>query len=106
MAVNKVQLANGTTLIDLTDSTFDDASQLQAGITAYDRSGTLITGTASGGGGGITGTAAWVWEDTGGVLHFTTTYPGDEPTMVSETLVFIPDAAVVGTAIVGESRTG
>lgn len=106
MANNKVQLADGTVLIDLTDSTLDDASQLQSGITAYDRSGTKITGTATGGGGGISGTAAWVWEDTDGLLHLSYTYPGSEPTMVGETLVFVADAAVVGTAIVGESRTG
>lgn len=45
MANNKVTLADGTVLIDLTNSTLNGASQLQAGVTAYDRSGTLITGS-------------------------------------------------------------
>lgn len=49
--INKVVFGN-TTLIDLTDSTLNDASQLASGVTAYDRSGTKITGTGSGGGGG------------------------------------------------------
>lgn len=47
--INKVVYGN-TTLIDLTDSTLSSASQLESGVTAYDRSGTKITGTASGGG--------------------------------------------------------
>lgn len=47
--INKVIFGN-TTLIDLTDSTLSSASQLESGVTAYDRSGTKITGTASGGG--------------------------------------------------------
>lgn len=45
MANNKVTLADGTVLIDLTNSTLNDASQLQAGVTAYDRSGALVTGS-------------------------------------------------------------
>lgn len=47
--INKVVFGN-TTLIDLTDSTLNDPSQLASGVTAYDRSGTKITGTGSGGG--------------------------------------------------------
>ena len=47
--INKVVYGN-TTLIDLTDSTLSSTDQLAQGITAYDRSGTKITGTASGGG--------------------------------------------------------
>ena len=46
--INKVVYGN-TTLIDLTDSTLSSTDQLAQGITAYDRSGTKITGTASGG---------------------------------------------------------
>ena len=46
--INKVVFGN-TTLIDLTDSTLNDPSQLANGVTAYDRTGTKITGTASGG---------------------------------------------------------
>ena len=51
MGINKVVYGN-TTLIDLTDSTLASAGQLSQGITAYDRTGTKITGTASGGGTG------------------------------------------------------
>lgn len=47
MPVNKVNYGNQT-IIDLTDSTLSDANQLVSGITAYDRSGTKITGTYEG----------------------------------------------------------
>lgn len=47
--INKVVFGN-TTLIDLTDSTLSDPSQLAQGVTAYDRTGTKITGTGSSGG--------------------------------------------------------
>ena len=46
--INKVVYGN-TTIIDLTDSTLSSADQLMQGVTAYDRSGTLLTGTATGG---------------------------------------------------------
>lgn len=49
MAINKV-VYGSTTLIDLTDSTLSDPSDLKSGVTAYDRSGVLLTGTGSGGG--------------------------------------------------------
>lgn len=45
MANNKVQLANGTVLIDLTDSSLTSADSIASGVTAYDRSGTKLTGT-------------------------------------------------------------
>lgn len=45
MPVNKVVYGD-TTVIDLTDSTLSDSAQLLSGVTAYDRSGTKITGTA------------------------------------------------------------
>ena len=48
--INKVVFGN-TTLIDLTNSTLNSTDQLIQGVTAYDRSGTLITGTATSGGG-------------------------------------------------------
>lgn len=48
MGINKVQYGN-TVLIDLTDSTVT-ASVLMEGYTAYDRTGTLITGIGTGGG--------------------------------------------------------
>lgn len=50
MAINKV-VYGSTTLIDLTDSTLSDPSDLMMGVTAYDRTGTLLTGTGTGGGG-------------------------------------------------------
>lgn len=42
--VNKVALANGTVLIDLTSDTVKAESVL-AGVTAHDKSGVKITGT-------------------------------------------------------------
>lgn len=61
--VNKVTFG-GTTLIDLTEDTVTAATLMQ-GYTAHDKSGALITGTATGGidgdnlayGGAIVGTA-------------------------------------------------
>ena len=48
MAVNKIQLADGTVLMDSSEVTVDSA-HLMSGYTALDHTGTLITGTASGG---------------------------------------------------------
>lgn len=44
MANNKVQLADGTVLLDLTGDTVTAGDMLQ-GITAHDKSGRQITGT-------------------------------------------------------------
>lgn len=49
MAINKVQYGN-TVLLDLTSDTVT-ADKLMQGYTAHDRTGALITGTATGGGG-------------------------------------------------------
>lgn len=46
--VNKVQLADGTSLIDISSDTVT-ADKLMQGYTAHDRTGALITGTATGG---------------------------------------------------------
>ena len=51
--VNKVQLADGTSLIDISSDTVT-ADKLMQGYTAHDRTGALITGTATGGGGSVT----------------------------------------------------
>lgn len=47
MGINKIRFGN-TTLIDLTSDTVS-ADKLMQGYTAHDNTGTLITGTASGG---------------------------------------------------------
>lgn len=47
MGINKVQYGN-TVLIDLTSDTVT-AAMLMQGYTAHDRTGALITGTATGG---------------------------------------------------------
>lgn len=46
---NKVQLADGTVLIDLSSDTLSSADQLMQGVVAHDRTGAVITGTGSGG---------------------------------------------------------
>lgn len=46
--VNKIQLADGTSLIDISSDTVT-ADKLMQGYTAHDRTGALITGTATGG---------------------------------------------------------
>ena len=46
--VNKVQLADGTSLIDISSDTVT-ADKLMQGYTAHDRTGALIMGTATGG---------------------------------------------------------
>lgn len=55
--INKVVYGNQT-LLDLTNSTLSSADQLAQGVTAYDRGGNLLTGTASGGGGDTNPTAS------------------------------------------------
>lgn len=52
MGINKI-VYNGGTLIDLTGDTVT-ADKLAQGYTAHDRTGTVIIGTATGGGGGVT----------------------------------------------------
>ena len=62
MGINKVQYGN-TTLIDLTSDTVT-ADKLMQGYTAHDRTGQIITGTATGGGSGGN-----VWQDAQGYVH-------------------------------------
>lgn len=63
MGINKVQYGN-TTLIDLTSDTVT-ADKLMQGYTAHDRTGAIITGTATGGGSGD----GYVWQDGNGYVH-------------------------------------
>ena len=60
--VNKVQLADGTSLIDISDTTAT-ADKILSGYTAYGADGSKLTGTATGGGGGS------VWQDAQGYVH-------------------------------------
>lgn len=65
---NKIQLSDGTTLIDLTSDTVT-AANLAQGVTAHDASGAPITGTMSGGGVIITDTT----DSHGGTIREITT---------------------------------
>lgn len=47
--VNKVELADGTPLIDLSSDTLSSADQLAQGIVAHDRTGATVTGTLANG---------------------------------------------------------
>ena len=47
MPINKI-VFGGTTLLDLSNSTLDETDDLLTGVTGYDRTGTLLTGTNSG----------------------------------------------------------
>lgn len=76
MAINKVQYGN-TVLLDLTSDTVT-ADKLMQGYTAHDRTGTLITGTATGGGeGGNT------WQDQYGYVHLDDEAPSGQITVES-----------------------
>jgi len=52
MSVNKV-VCNGNTLIDLSGDTVTDASHIIAGMIGHLANGSQVTGTGSGGGGGL-----------------------------------------------------
>lgn len=51
MANNKVQLSDGTVLIDLSQDTVTSASDIVSGKVGHLADGSQVTGTASGGGG-------------------------------------------------------
>lgn len=78
MAINKV-IYGGTTLIDLSGDSLASASQLMQGVTAHDRTGALITGTATGGG----GTGGNVWQDQDGYVHLDDEAPSGQITVES-----------------------
>lgn len=75
MGINKVNYGN-TTLIDTSNVTVT-ADKLLSGITALDNTGTLITGTASGGGGYIT-------QDQDGYVVLSST--SGVPTLINKTI--------------------
>ena len=76
MGINKVQFGNQT-LIDLTSDTVT-ADKLMQGYTAHDRTGALITGTATRGG--------RIWKDENGYVHLSDdgNLVGVEPLTVTE----------------------
>lgn len=57
MAINKVTLLNGETLIDLTGDTVTTANDIALGKVGHLRDGTVVTGTHSGGSVDLTGDA-------------------------------------------------
>lgn len=76
MAVNKVQYGN-TTLIDLSTDTVESAADIVAGKVGHLRDGSVVTGTASGGGGAsnlVTGT--FKGTTTGAAMDITLNYSG------------------------------
>lgn len=72
MANNIVQLADGTVLIDITDTTAV-ASDVAAGKYFYDAAGVKTLGTASGGGGEPTSIQVYLEQDEDGYLLLTDT---------------------------------
>lgn len=86
MPINKV-VYGANTLIDLTDSTLSEASELKTGVTAYDRTGTLITGTYSG--------SEWtsgIYMDEDGYIHVSPDAGAGGVTLENGYLVFSPNA--------------
>lgn len=78
--VNKVQLADGTSLIDISDTTAT-ADKILQGYTAYSASGQKLTGTATGGGGGS------VTQDQDGYIVLPST-GGGSPSATQHTIYF------------------
>jgi len=73
--VNKVQLADGTSLIDISDTTAT-ADKILQGYTAYGADGSKLTGTATGGGGLEYETGTWTptSDSNGTYIYFTNTH--------------------------------
>ena len=76
--VNKVQLADGTSLIDISDTTAT-ADKILTGFTAYGADGSKLTGTATGGGGYVT-------QDQDGYIVLPSTGGGGSPTLITKSI--------------------
>lgn len=75
--VNKVQKSNGDVLIDLSTDTVSSAADIVSGKVGHLRDGSVVTGTASGGGGAsnlVTGT--FKGTTTGAAMDVTLNYSG------------------------------
>lgn len=70
MANNKVQLSDGTVLLDLTGDTVTPET-LQKGYTAHDKSGTKITGTLEASSSGGSKTVNFSGADADAIAHIT-----------------------------------
>ena len=90
--VNKVQLADGTSLIDISDTTAT-ADKILTGFTAYGADGSKLTGTATGGGGSVT-------QDQDGYIVLPSTGGGGAPSgLECESGTFIPSEDIARPTI-------
>lgn len=89
--VNKVQLANGTTLIDLSGDTVTSATDIVAGKIGHLASGEQVTGTASGG--GVVTEVFTAWEP--GDIHYSTGMDRDYAGRIRTIGSFVPESDCV-----------
>ena len=90
MSVNKVQLANGETIIDISDSTVTPET-LAEGVTAHDASGKKITGTMKSGGGlSVQADFAQNWETDPSYVKHRPIHDAWSPTVIDDVQLFSP----------------
>lgn len=94
MANNKIQLADGTVLLDLTSDTVD-AAHLAAGYTAHNSAGEPIVGTMPGGGGGTSGSQTGVVDTSASYTIIYTYFP-------DAVSVTVPTRVVTAISAAGE----